>query len=77
MPNTYQSDKKNIGDLLQSRLVVPDFQRTYSWERSIIETFWQDPKGFSEKYPNETFQQEEYFLGSVVLVDVDAGPRQT
>lgn len=76
MPNRYQSDKKKIGDLLQSRLVVPDFQRTYSWERSIVETFWQDLKGFSEKYPNETFQREEYFLGSVVLVDVGAGPRQ-
>jgi hypothetical protein len=76
MPNRYQSDKKKIGDLLQSRLAAPDFQRTYSWERPIIETFWQDLRGFSEKYPNETFQREEYFLGSVVLVDVGTGPRQ-
>jgi uncharacterized protein with ParB-like and HNH nuclease domain len=76
MPSRYQSDKKKIGDLLQSRLVAPDFQRTYSWERTIIETFWQDLKGFSDKYPNETFQREEYFLGSVVLVDVGTGPRQ-
>ncbi len=77
MPNRYESAKNKINDLLQSRLVVPDFQRTYSWDKSVIETFWQDLKGFSDKYPNETFQRQEYFLGSVVLVDLgDGQPRQ-
>jgi len=77
MPNRYQSEKKKIGDLLQSRLIVPDFQRTYSWDKAVVEQFWQDLKDFSEKYPNESFQREEYFLGSVVLVDLGAGdPRQ-
>mgnify|MGYP001379909276 CR=1 FL=1 len=71
-PNKYKGDKKFLGELLSRtspRIEVPDFQRSYSWESRQVEEFWNDLLVFSEKYPDENIQNEEYFLGSIVLVD--------
>ncbi len=47
-------------------LVVPDWQRSYSWTKQHVETFWNDLKRFDARSPGNTGR--EYFLGSIVLV---------
>ncbi len=56
---------------------VPDFQRNFSWELPFVETFWQDILSFSRRYPENTFREQEYFIGPVVLVTPRSGsPRK-
>lgn len=73
MPNRYTTDKATIGSLLslagQPAIQVPEWQRNYSWTTSHVETFWQDLLAFSEKYPGDTINDQEYFLGSIVIVN--------
>jgi uncharacterized protein with ParB-like and HNH nuclease domain len=72
MPNQYTPQKKTIGELLSLTnppIIVPDWQRNYSWTSSEAETFWQDLIDFSNKYPSQNITDQEYFLGSVVIVD--------
>lgn len=76
MPSQYTPDKKTIGELLtitNPPLIVPPWQRNYSWTTREVETFWQDLKTFSESYPNDTIGDQEYFIGSVVMVDTQGG----
>ena len=72
MPNQYGSEKKTIGELLSMTsppIVVPNFQRDFSWRPREVDTFWQDILSFSEQYQGDNIQDQEYFLGSVVLVN--------
>lgn len=71
MAQRYDADREPIGSLLTTtspRILVPEWQRSYSWEGPQIETFWNDLVTFSERYPGETIVGQEYFLGSIVLV---------
>lgn len=66
---TYSPDKRTIGELLSTtnpHIVVPDWQRSYSWTTSHVETFWSDLTDFERRNPGTTGR--EYFLGSVVIV---------
>lgn len=72
MPSKYTSEKKTVGELLSMTsppIVVPEWQRNYSWTPSHVETFWNDIKSFRELYPGDNVTDQEYFLGSIVLVD--------
>ncbi|MBN8686957.1 MAG: DUF262 domain-containing protein [Chitinophagales bacterium] len=72
MPNQYTPQKRTIGELLSLTnppVVVPDWQRNFSWTSSEAQTFWIDLIDFSNKYPNQNITDQEYFLGSVVIVD--------
>src|SRR5580700_980924 len=72
MPNQYTPQKRTIGELLSVTnppIVVPDWQRNYSWTSSEAESFWQDLSDFDQKYPGNNVADQEYFLGSVVIVD--------
>ncbi|MES9950566.1 MAG: DUF262 domain-containing protein [Candidatus Thiodiazotropha sp.] len=72
MANQYSPEKKTVGNLLSTTnppIVVPDWQRSYSWTTSEVETFWRDLLAFSDRYPNDGIKTEEYFLGSVVIVN--------
>lgn len=72
MPNRYTTDKATIGGLLSltgPSIEVPEWQRNYSWTTSQVETFWEDLVAFSNQYPDNTIQDQEYFLGSIVIVD--------
>lgn len=72
MSTQYTPDRKTIGDLLSVTnppILVPDWQRNYSWTSSEVETFWNDLRNFDNKYPNDNINGKEYFLGSVVIVD--------
>src|ERR1700674_3046267 len=72
MPSKYSPEKKTLGNLLSLTnppIVVPDWQRNYSWTTSEVETFWNDLVHFDGAYPGETINTQEYFWGSVVIVD--------
>lgn len=72
MPSNYNPEKRSVGNLLSMTnppLLVPDWQRNYSWTVKEAESYWQDLIDFSERYPDDNINEEEYFLGSVVLVD--------
>lgn len=73
MPGQYNPEKRTIGNLLATTnppITVPDWQRSYSWTSSEVEPFWTDLVNFSEQYPEDNIKNEEYFLGSIVVVDV-------
>lgn len=68
--DSYQPNKKKIGELLaltSPSLSVPDWQRSYSWQKSHIETFWSDITLFWERIGSNS--TSEYFLGTLVLVN--------
>jgi uncharacterized protein with ParB-like and HNH nuclease domain len=72
MPSRYSPDKRTLGNLLSLTnppILVPDWQRNFSWTTSEVETFWSDLLHFGASYPEETISNQEYFLGSVVIVD--------
>lgn len=72
MPSRYSPDKRTLGNLLSLTnppILVPDWQRNYSWTTSEVETFWNDLIVFSDSYPDDNISSQEYFLGSVVIVD--------
>lgn len=67
----YDAHRQTIGVLLSTtspRIEVPDWQRSYSWTSDEVEAFWQDLIAFDASYPGKNIQNEEYFLGSAVLV---------
>lgn len=72
MPTRYTPERKTIGQLLSMTnppILVPDWQRNYSWTNTEVEIFWQDLLHFSSLFPDENINTEEYFLGPVVIVD--------
>lgn len=71
----YTPDRFTIGNLLSTTnppIRVPDWQRNYSWTSSEVDTFWKDLIGFDRRYPDNNLDGQEYFVGSVVLVDNNA-----
>ncbi|MBO9425532.1 DUF262 domain-containing protein [Labrenzia sp. R4_1] len=69
MAEMYNPDKRNISELLSMTspaIIVPDWQRNYSWTTSHVETFWNDILRFKEAKKLEA--GGEYFLGSIVIV---------
>lgn len=72
MPSQYTSEKKTIGELLSMTspsIEVPEWQRSYSWKSEETDIFWTDLIDFSDRYPDKNINDQEYFLGSIVLVD--------
>lgn len=70
----YSPERMTIGSILSMTsppVIVPDWQRNYSWTTVEIETFWQDLLRFDDLYPNDNIDGEEYFLGAVVIVDTN------
>lgn len=70
----YTPDRKTIGQILSMTsppVIVPDWQRNYSWTTVEVETFWQDVLRFDSQYPNQNIEGQEYFLGAVVIVDTN------
>jgi len=72
MPNQYRPEKQTIGNILSTTnppVIVPHWQRSYSWTTSEVDAFWQDLLAFGDTYPNDNIAGQEYFLGSIVIVD--------
>src|SRR6266567_3074502 len=70
MYEAFNSQSKNIGELLggnqRAKLVVPQFQRGYSWEKKHVEAFWTDITTF-QKESRVKGGPDKYFLGPIVL----------
>jgi len=68
MSGSFDSHPHNIGNLLGQYeprgIVVPEFQRGYSWEKVHVATFWEDLLSFKKTAP----KGETYFLGPIVLL---------
>lgn len=48
-------------------LIVPQFQRGYSWEKSHVSTFWDDFLTFHKQLKNRD-AQDSYFFGPIVIL---------
>jgi uncharacterized protein with ParB-like and HNH nuclease domain len=70
----FNSQSKNVGELLgrtqEARIVVPAFQRPYSWEKKHVQAFWNDIIGHQkEKLGNVPNASDKYFLGPIVTLE--------
>ena len=63
--NAFTSRSRTVGELLSSnqpaRIVVPTFQRGYSWETKHVKAFWNDT--------NDPNRAKKYFLGPIVVLN--------
>ncbi len=70
MYEAFNAQPKNIGEMLgrneSARIVVPEFQRGYSWEKKHVEAFWSDVTEF-QKQSETRGGPEKYFLGPIVF----------
>jgi hypothetical protein len=67
---SFDSSSKKVGELLGSferrMVVVPRFQRGYSWEKAHVDTFWTDVLTFAEEYGANP-KSATYFYGPIVV----------
>ena len=72
MGQSIEATKASIGQLLgqfeRRAVVIPQFQRSFSWEKAQISTFWNDLKSFETSYKSNPITAS-YFLGPIVLLD--------
>lgn len=67
----YDATRQTIGTLLSTtspKIEVPEWQRSYAWGSDEVGAFWDDLLAFDSSYPGDNIKNEEYFLGSAVLV---------
>jgi hypothetical protein len=69
--DAFNAQAKSIGDLLSdiqpAKIVVPRFQRGYSWEKKHVEAFWNDVRTF-RKEKSQKNGPDRYFLGPIVIM---------
>lgn len=74
MAKSLDTAKYSVGSLLgryeRHRVVLPEFQRAYSWEKQQVETFWEDLVLFAGEYVAAP-GTASYFLGPIVLIERD------
>ena len=67
----YNAQAKTMADLLsethQGRVVVPTFQRGYSWGKKHVEAFWNDIHNFRKESEKKN-GPDKYFLGPIVVM---------
>jgi len=64
--------KQTIGELLnpkRSPIVVPDWQRHFSWEVLEVQCLWLDLLAFANHHKGASLDQREYSLGSLLLAE--------
>jgi cell division protein FtsL len=71
MTKTLDTDKYTIGSLLgryeRRRVILPPFQRSFSWEKAQLNQFWDDLVLFEEEFAGAP-QTASYFLGPIVVI---------
>ncbi len=71
MTKTLDTDKYTIGALLgryeRRRVILPPFQRAYSWEKAQVNQFWDDLVLFEKEFAKVP-QTASYFLGPIVVM---------
>ncbi len=64
--------KTSIGGLLgeyeRRQIKLPEFQRSYSWEKAQVAKFWEDLGAFHERYDKSPVDAS-YFLGPIVVIE--------
>ena len=72
MPQGINANRRSIGELLGNSerrpVVLPEFQRPFSWEKKQVATFWGDLIGFLDRVRKRPIDAS-YFLGPVVILD--------
>jgi len=72
MSGSFDAQNVSIGSLLgryeRRPVVLPEFQRSYSWEKSQVTTFWDDLMSFHHTYSASPVDAS-YFLGPIVILD--------
>jgi hypothetical protein len=71
----YSGNKQTIGQLLsltREPIVVPEWQRGFSWDRTAVECLWLDLLAFSNRHAGESIEHRQYHLGSVALARQDS-----
>ncbi|MBR6163862.1 DUF262 domain-containing protein [bacterium] len=66
MRKEIKPEKKTIGEYIQknSKFVIPDYQRPYSWKIEQCEKLWQDIVEYIE---NKDKDDDQYFFGTVII----------
>lgn len=59
--------RTSFPDYSAKKVVVPPFQRGYSWEKSHVATFWEDVLGFHGQLTQKK-AIDTYFLGPIVIL---------
>lgn len=71
MFDAFNAQAKTLGDLLSdnqpAKVVVPRFQRGYSWEKKHVEAFWNDITAFRKESAKKG-GPDKYFLGPIVIL---------
>ncbi len=71
----YSAQAKKIGELLgdsqEGRVVVPEFQRGYSWGRKQVEAFWKDVEDFRANHKSKG-SSDKHFFGPIVVMPSDS-----
>lgn len=74
MTQTIDTHKYTIGSLLgryeRRPVVLPPFQRSYSWEKAQTGQFWSDLLGFTSSYTAAP-KTASYFYGSIVIIETE------
>ena len=67
----YSAQARRMGDLLseshEGRVIVPTFQRGYSWGKKHVDAFWKDLEYHREKRKTKG-NPDKYFLGPIVIM---------
>jgi len=67
----YNAQAKRMADLLseshEGRVIVPTFQRGYSWGKKHVDVFWKDIEDFRKKRTAKG-TSDKYFLGPIVIM---------
>jgi hypothetical protein len=56
--------RSSFPDYTTKRVVIPQFQRGFSWEKTHVATFWEDIWEFHQ----QAVRSETYFLGPIVIL---------
>jgi hypothetical protein len=71
MTKSLDTEKYTIGSLLgryeRRRVILPPFQRAYSWEKAQLNQFWDDLVLFEKDFAKAP-QTASYFLGPIVVI---------
>lgn len=59
---------KLLGRYETRRVILPPFQRSFSWEKGHVTTFWDDLVHFEKNY-SASSKKATRFLGSIVLIE--------
>lgn len=61
-----KANPESVSEIFDKIYVIPEYQRPYSWDEEKCEDLWNDVKG---QYEED--KENEYFLGTMVLIKKD------